>query len=126
MQRVRPLIRTGLFVLMLLSFILAAFTHGFNLVTYVPRIVAASPDGRLHAALVSNGRWDEIHIFTGSGFGERDIGDIGAPCNLDSIVFASDTSLTVTSSDDEVAIPLDPRTGAPLAFLRRTCAFEGA
>lgn len=125
-QRARGGIRVALIVVMALSFIFAAFTRGFNLVTYEPRVVATSPDGKLHAALVSNGRWDEIHVFTGSGLGQRDAGDVGAPCNLESIVFTSDSKMTVESSDDEVMIPLDPETGAPLAVLRRTCAFPGA
>jgi len=126
-QRIRPLIRTATFILMLLSFVFATITHGFNVFTYVPQVIAASPDGRFHAALVNNGRWNEIHVFAGSGFGERDTGSVGAPCNLDFVVFDNNTSMTVTSTDeDRILIPLDPRTGAPLAVLQRTCAFIGA
>ena len=127
LQRVRPMIRLGLFVLMLMSFIFATITHGFNVFTYLPRVVATSPDGRFQAALVSNGRWVEVHVFTGSGFSQRDAGSVGAPCNLDTIAFTGNTTLTIVSTDeDRVMIPLDPKTGDPLAVLQRTCAFLGA
>jgi hypothetical protein len=64
-----------------------------------------------------------LHVFTGSGFHQKDLGDVGAPCNFDKITFASDTSMIVASADQTVTIPLDPTTGAPQQVLQRTCAF---
>jgi hypothetical protein len=123
-ERTKPFVRMGLCALMVIAFVLAAIAHGFNIFTFTPRLIATSPNGKLDAAMVSNGQWEDLHIFTGSGFSQKDLGDVGAPCNFDKVTFASDTSMIVESGDETVTIPLDPTTGAPLRVLQRTCPFN--
>jgi len=123
-ERGKPIIRTVLFFFALIAIVVAAIAHGFNVFTFSPRSVAISPNGKLEAAMVSNGRWEELHVFTGSGLGQKDLGNVGAPCNFDKVTFASDTSMIIESTDDSVTIPLDPTTGAPQQVLQRTCAFS--
>ena len=122
-ERSKPVLRVILFFLTLISVVLAAIAHGFNVFTFTPRILATSASGKLEAAMVSNGRWDELHVFTGSGLHQKDLGNVGAPCNFDKVTFAGDTSMIVESGDETVTIQLDPATGAPLQVLQRTCAF---
>jgi hypothetical protein len=122
-ERTKPFIRIILFFVTLIAVVLAAIAHGFDIFTFTPRIVATSASGKLHAAMVSNGKWEELHIFSGSGFSQKDLGNLGAPCNFDKVTFASDTSLIVDSTDQTVTIPLDPTTGAPRQVLQRTCPF---
>src|SRR5262245_15450638 len=78
----RMMVRFLLLALAALLFVGAGLTHGFDFFVYQPTIVASSPDGSRHVALVKIGTYKELQVFSGSGLGARITGSLGAPCEF--------------------------------------------
>jgi hypothetical protein len=101
-------------------FVSAGLLHGFSFLLYRPSVVATSPDHTRRVALVKVGQFSELHVWVGTGLGAKITGDLGAPCELSSVEFKSESEILVSTSLGDTTIKLDP-AGRPLNTLTQNC-----
>jgi hypothetical protein len=66
--------------------------------------------------------FQRLHVWSGSGLGQKYAGDLGKPCGFATVTFVSADVVRVVTSYLDVELRLDPRTGRPLSQLGPTCA----
>jgi hypothetical protein len=123
-QRRRSRVRTSIIVVAAVSLIVAVFIHALGLFKYQPTVVANSPSGTRHAAILVGYETTTLRIFEGSGLGKHEVGNVGVLCGMqsqDRISFDGDNSLKVSTPFNDFVIPLDPKTGAPLKHFGARC-----
>lgn len=119
----RMRLRVALVLLTVASLLVLVVFNQVQLFRYDTRTVARSADGTRTVAVVTDMNGDQLHAFTGTGWGQRDLGSLGHACGTSvQVRFASATEVVVDTVYGSFHLHLDPGTGAPRDRLSADCA----
>lgn len=86
------------------------------------RELARSADGDLAVVLYEPGTdRQRLHVWSGSGSGRRDAGDLGRPCGATTATFTAPDAIRVVTVYGTFDLRVDPSTGRPVTTLGPTC-----
>jgi hypothetical protein len=86
------------------------------------QIRAHSPDGERTIVMYGpDSDFQRLHVWAGTGLGQRDVGDLGKPCGPTKVWMDDRNTVHVTTSYLTRSLRLDPETGKPLDRLGPTC-----
>jgi succinate dehydrogenase hydrophobic anchor subunit len=122
-QHRRLVLRTSLVGLTVFTGLLALLTWGLAIFKYEPSVLASSADGQRSVALVQVFHGRELHSFTGTGAGRRDMGSFGDPCGgRVTVQFSADDQIRVVTDYGAFDLRTEPATGKPTSRLGPTCS----
>lgn len=120
----RVLVRMLMVGLLAVSLIVLGFVQAVHVFNYAPQVAAHSADGRWTAIFVNRGDPDRrpLHLVVGSGLGERDVANFGAPCGNVVVVTFQGNQLNVHTEYGDFELPFNPVTGAPYKVIGARCS----
>ena len=122
-QHRRLVLRTWLIGLTVFLGLAALVTWGLAIFKYEPTVLATSADGQRSVALVQVFHGRELHSFTGTGLGRRDMGSFGDPCGgRVAAQFSAADQVRVVTDYGTFDLRTDPATGKPTRGLGPTCS----
>jgi len=121
-QRVRARMRALLLVLTGLSGLLVPLSLQQAWFRYEPQVVARDPHSDRVLAQIGVHQGIELHIFAGTGFLARDLGNFGSPCGLSVVAsFGDPGRIVIATVYGDYTLAYDQASGEPIDHVPASC-----
>ncbi len=121
-QRGRARLRLVLLVLTGLSGLLVPLSAQQGWFQYDPLVIARDPHSTRVLAQVGVHGGVELHIYAGTGFFARDLGNFGSPCGLSVVAtFGGPGTVLVQTVYGDYRLAYDETSGAPIDHVPSSC-----